>query len=77
LPLSARIITSGGYRLTLKVEVNWFMTIAPFSVLLIVLGLLVWYLTTRAEVKETGKIMFFWGVGILAWSLRHYVVQIG
>jgi len=51
------------------------MMIAWFPLLLIVLGILVWKLTTTWS--EAGKIMFFCGLLVLTYALRNWTVHLG
>jgi Na+/phosphate symporter len=53
------------------------MLIAIWPVLILIIGLLMWVLSSNPKVSEAGKIIFFCGMLITTWVLAKHVVRIG
>lgn len=53
------------------------MLIAILPVLLILCGLLVWFVSTNSKVAEIGRLAFACGLLELTWTLMRHTIHIG
>ena len=53
------------------------MIIAIFSIVIAIVGLLLWVLSANPKVSEAGKLAFFAGLLALSFALAGHTVRIG
>ncbi len=52
------------------------MAIAWFPVIILVIGILLWFIAGNGKVQEAGRIMFFCGLLVLCFALSREVVRL-
>jgi len=52
------------------------MAIAIFPVILLVIGILLYFVSTNGKVQEVGRLMFFCGLLVLTFDLSRDVVRL-
>lgn len=53
------------------------MIVAVFPIVIALVGLLVWFLSSNPKVSEAGKLAFFAGLLALSFALAGHTVRIG
>ena len=52
------------------------MAIAWFPIIIALIGVLLYFISTNGKVQEVGRIMFFCGLLVLCFTLAHEVVRL-